>query len=358
MKRLLQFSLAALLTIFLVNTSNAQFVNYERDNGWNLGFNMGAFWQQSDVKTKPGLGFGITLGKSIYEKEGSLLAFDLRGRYTLGYNSGKDLTSSDVDSTGIYADYFSTGHYNNHQMFINNMWDLEGVITLHRLRERTGIILYGIFGGIGATGYSLKADLLDAFDNPYDYSNVGNGTFDTETDLDFIRDGDYETEIHKGYEFMPSLGFGLGYQFGPSFSMGLEHKINFPLHDNLDGFISSAGSVENDRLHYTGVTFRWNLLGGRGHVNPPITQNPPVTPVTPVTSTPPCNKPVVNIITPMHSPHTAHNIAYTIKANVYYVEGSQISFRHNGMTSTNFSYNSSSKRFHKQCNSYSREEYF
>ena len=344
MKRRILFTSVFLLAAFFSSELQAQYINYKDDSGWNFGLNVGGTWQQSDVRSKAGLAGGFTIGKALWEREGRLLAFDLRLRYLTGYNSGFDLTpSSDFDTTGHLSQYAGNSVYHNHQMRINSMWDLEGVLTLHRLREKTGIILYG-FGGVGLTGYTLKTDIQDGLGLPYDYNTIGtNSIFDTETELELSRDGNYETTLHKGYEFMPSLGFGLGYQFTPVFSMGLEHKINFPIHDRLDGVESTSGPFVNDRLHYTALTFRFNLGAGRPSRKPPVATNTPVTPPPPA---PLLNKPVVNIINPMHSPYPTHNNTYRVKANVYYVDGrSNITFRHNGMISNNFTYNASSKRF-------------
>ena len=39
------------LAIFFLSITSAQgqFVNYENDHGWNLGFNIGGVWQQNDL---------------------------------------------------------------------------------------------------------------------------------------------------------------------------------------------------------------------------------------------------------------------------------------------------------------------
>ncbi|MBT6515700.1 MAG: hypothetical protein HOK65_13130, partial [Crocinitomicaceae bacterium] len=64
MKRYLRF--ISISVILLVFTSNfqAQHINYKDDSGWNLGFNIGGTWQQSDVTSETGYGIGFTLGKA------------------------------------------------------------------------------------------------------------------------------------------------------------------------------------------------------------------------------------------------------------------------------------------------------
>ena len=43
------------VTIFFlsITSSKGQFVNYENDYGWNLGFNIGGVWQQNDFVYTP-----------------------------------------------------------------------------------------------------------------------------------------------------------------------------------------------------------------------------------------------------------------------------------------------------------------
>ena len=146
----------------------------------------------------------------------------------------------------------------------------------------------------------------------------------------------------------------MGYQITPSFSIGLEHKVTFPIHDRLDGFVRSSGSqFQNDRNHYTALNFRWNLFRGRynGGTTPggtttggttPGGNNGGTTTTTPIgnpvgTPTSTVNRPVVNIINPPHSPHIVHNPQFTIKANIYYVDGPQnIVFTQNGLIKYEF----------------------
>ena len=94
------------VTIFflLITSSKGQFVNYENDYGWNLGFNIGGAWQQNDFDYTPkgGISGGLTFGKSIYEKEGAFLAFDLRYRYLGGWNKGYSTDTSIILGRHIF----------------------------------------------------------------------------------------------------------------------------------------------------------------------------------------------------------------------------------------------------------------
>ena len=77
----------------------------------------------------------MTFGKSIYEKEGAFFAFDLRYRYLGGWNKGYA-----TDTSTIYLDTASFLGYQNYRLALHEH-TLEGVLTLNRLRESTGILL-------------------------------------------------------------------------------------------------------------------------------------------------------------------------------------------------------------------------
>ena len=108
-----------------------------------------------------------------------------------------------------------------------NEFTFEGVLTLNKLREKTGWIIYG-FGGIGITRYDVNRDILNGTSNsifddgfPYDYSSL---TFESEIQtaiqLQNLSDKHFETEVEKNrLRFMPSLGFGIGYQFKERWSV-------------------------------------------------------------------------------------------------------------------------------------------
>jgi len=343
MKNRLLFTLA--IIFISLGSSQAQFVNYENDHGWNLGFNIGGVWQQNDYKYTPkgGISGGITFGKSIYEKEGAFFAFDLRYRYLGGWNRGFS-----TDTSTIMLDTGSFVGYQNYRLALHEH-TLEGVLTLNRLRERTGILIYG-FGGVGLTNYSVKGNYEDGISGGYDFSSIDNTQSPNQIvdDLDLMLDNSYETTIkERGTDFMPSLGFGIGYQFPYHFSMGVEHKITYALADNtLNGIPNGL----NDKYHYSALYFRWNLFGNGGSTytvnnNNNVNNYTPVTP-TPITSTPVCNNPLVNITNPSSNNTMVQNSAQTISANIYYIESKdKIVFKQNGIQLSNFNFNRNTNHF-------------
>ena len=110
-----------------------------------------------------------------------------------------------------YQQFISAQAYRNYRMDLND-FSLEGVLSLHKLREKTGVLLYG-FGGLGIVDYRVKADYLNG-QVPYNYSNL-NGGDDRSFAREIKRESDMEFEtvvMTNQLKFMPSLGIGIGYQ--------------------------------------------------------------------------------------------------------------------------------------------------
>ncbi len=363
--------------IILCLSGHSQFINYEKDYGWNFGFNMGGSWQrqeafinQNDTTfTKPYAGFsgGFTFGKAIYEKEGKFFAFDLRFRYLKGKNFGwTAVTDSFASPNGVYGMPFSNDSvfaYHNYKMKLNE-FDLELVLTLNKLREKTGIILYG-FGGVGLTYYNVNRDILNGSSSfntgeLYDYASISTGVSDQEISrqLRNLSDLHFETEIvDDQLKFMPSLGLGLGYQLNDWVSVGIEHKITYALHNNLDGISSD---LKNDNFHYTAIKLGVNLFGdGNSSGGSSYNHNDYSTEQTATSNSsqtisnstneqqnnnninlPQGNPPLVNITNPANNNTIVHNSLFHLNAKVYYVSGAQdIQVLHNGFLITDFSFN-------------------
>ena len=267
------------IIVFLTNVSVAQYVNYNNDTGWNLGFNLGGTWQETERQnnnsafSRPFAGFsrGFTLGKSIYEKEDKFFSFDLRFRYLKGENSGwTAIADSFASPYGIYGMPFdnddSVFAYQNYQMKFNE-YTFEGVLTLNELREKTGLIIYG-FGGVGLTYYNINRDILNGTTDitfsgdPYDYSSLSFiSDRQTAIDLKRLSDKNFETEIERNkLKFMPSLGLGVGYQFNERWSMGVEHKITYALSNNINDIDNTS---INDKYHYTALKLNFDISSGK-----------------------------------------------------------------------------------------------
>jgi hypothetical protein len=371
----------ALFCQLIVTDSKAQYIKYEDDSGWKMGFNLSGNWQQSDMKAKAGLGFGFTLGTAISQKPGKFFAWDWAYRYQAGWNYGYDVNRDTNFVTGPFGGNNTTSpelnFYKDSLGFIHRNYrvnvqehNLELILTLNKLRERTGIVLYA-WGGLGFVGYKVNTNQIDEFGfsgGSYNYSDLDSGAV-TQGDLNFLWDNTYETnalnnENTREWKILPSAGIGLGYQFSPYFTMGWEHKVTFAMNDYIDGKISSVenhsgGTPTNDRFHYTGIYFRFHLMRARGYVNNNnnnninnyTNTNTNTNTTTTVTNTTPVEKPkpIVDFTNPTPSYVTVNNQVYNVMANVYNVDNSSnITFKHNGLESTSFTYSTISKEFQSQ----------
>ncbi len=338
---------AALLFIFC--SATAQKIDYDNSSKWYLGFNMGATWQTTDVANKTNVGYGLTLGKSFNYNYGKRTTFDIRMRYLRGYWYGQDNdTTSLVGYTGSalkqYKDTFGFS-VNNFQADVHRL-ALELVLHANGVRERSGWDPY-IFGGIGFTWYQTFGDLINQD------SIGGNGMYNyapamlSQSYINSTLDGIYDSALDGNNKstfnvgVMPSIGIGIGYQVGKRVSLGLEHKTTFTLVDNFDGYVDPS-SKYNDIYHYTSafINFRFRSGGhGGGRVDNLNTGGGGTT-----NNLTGCNNPTVVYVTPSRSTVSSTSMTYTVSAEVKDVRSKEsIVFKHNGVSTLNFTYNVSTK---------------
>lgn len=278
------FSTLIFFSAFGQNSGRIKTTDELEQGYWIFGLNGGFSYQTSDIKALyNGFGFGATLGKNIYYQPGAPISFDLRGRLLFARNYGLDAERSfSIENNSVlngtlgldYLNYPTELAEPNGFVFQNHQSDIgelavEGVLTLNRLRENTGIVA-SLYGGIGLDWYRTKTDQADANDQPYyeEYSaiNTNDSKATIRNDLkSAILDGNYESladEFESGGKlgFMPSLGLEIGYEFTPRFSMHLGHRATFSGTNLLDG--QQWADTQNDIYHYTNLAMRWKLSGG------------------------------------------------------------------------------------------------
>ncbi len=366
------YYLILLFTVCFFGSSSAQFVNYMDDSGWNLGFNLGGTWQEKEAFTILNEGGfmqpftsvkgGFTVGKTVfYIPKNRFFSFDLRFRYLRGENYGWATNKDSINDVDVTPTAFDTIHpygYRNYKMDLNE-FSLEGVLTFEKLREKTGVLLYG-FAGIGLVDYRIKADYLDKWSLPYDFTLLdSDNPRNMARDIKRLSDLEFETTVEgTQIKFMPSLGVGFGYQITPQMSIGLEHKITYALHNNLDGKI--VQDQLNDRYHYTAIRMNFDLFNGSYGTYSEPENDPP----NPTTSTENANSqndevydepvgqpPVVNITYPVGSNSEVNVSNFFLNARLYNIKNKdQITFIFNGNLLSNFEYsfNSSTAKLTKQ----------
>jgi hypothetical protein len=331
----LKLSILAFILCLGFSAHAQQTTYYNYNYPWTFGINGGLAWQYADVNGGAGYGLGIDLAKRIGGRENSWFALDARGRFTYArhygqgyervYNLGdypalSPFAIDPVNNTGLgYA-------FHNHQTTMGEL-DLEGVITLNRLRERTGWTVQ-LFGGIGIGLYDVATDLDDGT-TFYDYSLIdttqSNGRI--RRDIRDLRNRTYESAA-SGFEngirgtIMPSLGLGIGYQFTPRFSMGLEHKATWAQADNLDGVIDFTSNRPDDVHHYTSLYMRWTLGEEKGR------------------------EPIIDVTAPNRSPYVTQAGTGSIRANIKHVtRRSGVTVTLNGQRINYFDFNTATEEF-------------
>ena len=282
MLRLTRLAVFMTLAIFLTMDITAQQITtQDRQQGdYIFGLNGGVAYQQSDVATDlSGFGFGLTYGKNLIYKPHSPFSLDVRSRFQIARSFGTDIRPS----LGIANNEALNGEktldyrgepggdlvYANHK---TNQVELgmEGVLTLNGLREATGLGI-SFTGGVGVDWYQTKIDQRDAnglYADGYDRVDVGGAKPFNLSQLETIRDGEYET-LADGFGragkfgIMPSLGIELDYDLTNNLALGVGHRMTFSGTDLLDGqqwTNANALTGNSDLLHYTslGLKYRFN----------------------------------------------------------------------------------------------------
>ncbi|HSY61414.1 MAG TPA: hypothetical protein VK796_06030, partial [Cytophaga sp.] len=314
------------LLIFLPNIqSNAQnTATYHKK--WLLGMNWGGAWENADVHSRLGTGWGLTLEKEIIANNTSLFGFSLRGRYLHTWMWGRESSpfygvNNDNNLNGVSnpsINYTSAGYVYRNFYTKTDEFSLEGLLILNKLRAHSGFKIYG-FGGIGATGYLSKINQLDATNNMYDYSSVSSFSKGlTRTDLNTLWDKSYETNGVAGqnktsYVLSGAIGIGIGIKLSPNVYLGWEHKYTYTSTDNLDASnwkIDGTKSLKNDRYHYSSLFLTVAIGSGSGQVQ----KTPQQTTYYP---TPVANpKPIITLLFPHENPVYLQECIADIKVSI------------------------------------------
>lgn len=269
------------LTTYMSTAQTARWKYNGLRGSWTVGIDGGmACVDNRDIAHLPGWGAGITVARNIWHRDRGLLDVDIRGRLMYARMTGQDYTqplNTNVDplfngQQHEEINYTDKAFYRN---YLTHVGELHGelVLTANRLRERTGVVLQG-FGGIGFDLTPSYYDQLDWDGSIYDYTgfdDTDRSKWATQRDIRSIRDRNYETDVELYSNvgtlalIQPALGGAIGYQVTPHFALGVEHKVNWALHDYMDGHASDAkvstlqDSPTNDKWRYTSLWLRWNL---------------------------------------------------------------------------------------------------
>jgi PKD repeat protein len=252
-----RFFTVFLILLFSLNINTFAQQSRYAIGGFDIGFGLGGSWQQSDIKNSYGSGINVLFGHSLYQTPTSFFALGSRFHLLYGENTAFDHRIN------------PNGTYNNIRYEHVNL-DLELVLMLNQLRNRTGIIVSASAGA----GFAHNNTHFDLYENiagsptPYDYSviNPNNDRRTVYNDLKFLSDDEFETKGITKFALTPTAGLFFGYQFTRHFSMGILHKSNLFIREsdglygaNIDGIIDNTSTL--DINHYTGLVFQWDIGG-------------------------------------------------------------------------------------------------
>ena len=336
MKKVYTICLLLIAACFF-NTSYAQ-VNAEGRMGkeggpyWILGLNAGGAWQDSDIKSSPGAGWGFYLGRSIMHNPQNPISADLRFRYMGTLTYGQNAADSDYGNANLaksfnYLDSSAFAH--NHETELHDL-SLEARINFEELRRKSRIML-SLYGGVGLGIHDTWFDQLDFDGSEYDYNSAITATEEATINAnEALRDGIYETNAHDDgaqLSLTPSIGAELGYWFSPHFALSLGHRTTFPLTDRLDGI--SGTNAGSDIHHYTSLNLHWRINEGNSSS----------------TSTTPCPRTEFNLPVRNNATLTTSSSSVFISASISNVKNNQITYTVNNQRSYNFTYNEQSDEF-------------
>jgi hypothetical protein len=282
----LMFSLAVLLV------QGQEYRSTLNRGYYTFGINAGKAYQSSDVRAQSkGYGFGLTLGRNLYYRPGAVFSADVRSRLLFARSYGLDpsrdykVGSNDALNGSRSLDYrtypanlgVTEGFvFPNHRTDLGEL-GLEGVLTLNKLREETGLKL-SIYGGAGIDWFNVAIDQADRNGQEYydayaKLNHRGPTTQILKSLRSDILDGSYESradEFDSGagkLRFMPSLGAEVGFQVTPKFSIDFGHRLTFSGTDLLDG--QQWRESNNDLHHYTYAGLNFNINRQERRDEPP-----------------------------------------------------------------------------------------
>ncbi len=359
-------------------------------NPWWWGVNFGATWQTSDMQTKPGLGWGLTVSSMSRYRENRPLWVGARFRYLHGVNYGYNyhrnyglennpVLNGTLDSTMNYNQGGNGYVFSNYKSKLDEL-AFELQIGSNSLRKQ-GILLYG-WGGLGIAHVRTAINQRDAGGLLYNYSAIdstGNKGI-VHDQLYDLWDDTYETKADgnqsTAWKFMPSAGIGFGKTFGDRFGIALEHKVTFSLNDIIDGQqFDNAGLAtgNNDIYHYSGVKLMFRFRDPKERELPPVVNNTQTNPNiytnnpnnnnnttnpnnnTTVITNPNNNNtnnnqnqtgqpPLVTVLQPGTNPYTTNQPQTQVLVDVKNVTSqNQIMLTVNGMQNNNFAWNQSTR---------------
>ncbi len=326
MKSTIYYLLIILFSLGGFSTSQAQ-VGAESRMGssgdyWIFGLNAGFAWQSSDISPQLGGGWGFYLGKSIWNRPQSIFSVDGRFRYMGTWTYGQNLRDTLIGNRlisklGYRPDSLNFAH--NHETVFHDL-AFELRLNFEELRRKHSV-LFALYGGLGLGIYNTGFDQRNIDGALYNYEDLDFSQPDAQLcdELDFMRDGIYETRQGTKLTLTPTIGLELGYWFSPHFALAIGHRTTFTLTDKFDGVaLDNSQPIKGAVHHYTSLNLHWRLYRDQKEIK--------------------C--PEVNFTVPIKNSQTqtVKQSNVFLKAIVKNVKRNQITYTVNGEINTNYSY--------------------
>ena len=221
---------------------------------WELGFAGGASMIIGDVKSKVGIGGGISLRKAFNH------VLSIRGQYIGSFNSG----SPTVWGLAIGQKEYKTKTHSGNIDIVASL----NTLSNYRGNPKTNVYLFG--------GYSLIASQITQ-KNAAGAENIfyAGGISNSQLGLLTTMWGN-QVNNRKGWSVMQgfSVGGGIAFKINNKVNLGLEQRMTFtsPGYDYSDGFSDVTRS--NDFYSFTSARININLGSSSKRVQPLYWINP------------------------------------------------------------------------------------
>jgi outer membrane protein OmpA-like peptidoglycan-associated protein len=220
---------------------------------WELGFAGGASMIIGDVKSKVGVGGGISLRKALNH------VLSIRGQYVGSFNSGSP------SSYGLLVgqkEYKTKTHSGNLDVIMS-------LNTLSNYRGNPKTNVY-VFGGYSLIASQVTQKSVAGVENVFYGQGIGN----SQAGLLATFWGK-EVNKRKGWSLMQgfSAGAGIAFKINNKVNLGLEQRLTFvsPGYDYSDGF---AAGNSNDFYSFTSARINVNIGNSAKRVQPLYWINP------------------------------------------------------------------------------------
>lgn len=272
-------------------------------NQWEVGLKVGAFSVHGDVPAQfPMPGFGAHVRKSLG------YTFSLRAEYLYGIARGvnwKARTSGLADHWRLAGYTGGTDRvFDNFRSTVQDL-SLQGVISINNLKFHKGqtkFVFYG-FGGLGATIYDTKTNVMADGGAKYDFSGVNaNNIYKDRRDVlkqvkNVLDGGSYTTPAETNGDSRATLfgqtlrlsktvGLGMAFKLSDRLNLAIEDRLTFIGDDLLDGVRwqnvagASGGTTgrvltpDNDTYNFLSVGLNINIGSKSKAVQPLWWLNP------------------------------------------------------------------------------------